>query len=96
MSEILLKADEARSASTDMKSNASSAQEQFTATRTRLTELASSFKGQTATNFDAKFEEWRKGATSMIEALNGLADFLKSAADTIEQTDADIASRLNS
>lgn len=96
MSEILLKAEEARSASSDMKSNAAAAQDQFTATRTRLTELAASFKGQTATNFDIKFEEWRKGASSMIDALNGLADFLKQAADTIEQTDADIASKLNS
>ena len=32
---------------------------------------------------------------TMIDALNGLADFLKQAADTIEQTDADIAAKLN-
>jgi WXG100 family type VII secretion target len=95
VSEILLKAEDARGASNDMKTNAAMAQDQFTATRTRLTELASSFKGQTATNFDLKFEEWRKGATTMIDALNGLADFLKQAADTIEQTDADIAAKLN-
>lgn len=95
MSEILLKAEDARSAAGDMKSNAAAAQDQFTATRTRLTQLASSFKGQTATNFDAKFEEWRKGATTMIDALNSLADFLTQAANTIEQTDADIAAKLN-
>jgi WXG100 family type VII secretion target len=94
MSEILLKADDARSAAGDMKKAAEAAESQFTATRGRLTELAGSFKGQTATNFDAKFEEWRTSATQLIQALQDLATFLDSAATTIEQTDADIASKL--
>jgi len=95
MSEILLKAEDARSAASDMRSKASAAQDQFTATRTRLTDLASSFKGKTATAFDAKFEEWRTSATNLIEALNGLSNFLDSAANTIEEVDANIASQLN-
>jgi len=94
MSEILLRADEARAAAGDMKKAAEAAQQQFTSTRTRLTQLGSSFKGQTATSFDAKFEEWRSGATQLIDSLNSLSDFLSSAANTIEQTDAEIASKL--
>ena len=94
MSEILLRADEARAAAGDMKKAAEAAQQQFTQTRSRLTQLGSSFKGQTATSFDAKFEEWRTGATQVVDALNGLSEFLTSAADTIEQTDAEIASKI--
>lgn len=94
MSEITLKADEARSAAADMNKAADAAQQQFTSTRTRLTELAASFKGSTATAFDAKFEEWRTGATSMVSALTELGKFLDSAATTIEDTDKQIASKL--
>ena len=95
MAEILLRAEDARGAASDMRNRATAAQDQFTATRTRLTELSDSFKGKTATAFDAKFEEWRTSASSLIEALNGLASFLDSAANTIEQTDESIASQLN-
>jgi WXG100 family type VII secretion target len=95
MSEILLKAEDARNAATDMRSRATTAQDQFTSTRSRLTELGSSFKGKTATAFDAKFDEWHASAKQLIEALNGLAGFLDSAANAIEETDASIANQLN-
>ena len=95
MSEILLRAGEARNAANDMRSRASTAQDQFTSTRTRLTELSSSFKGKTASAFDAKFDEWHASAKQLIEALNGLASFLDQAATAIEQTDEGIANQLN-
>jgi WXG100 family type VII secretion target len=94
MSEILLRAEDARSAAAFMKSAAGRAQDEFTATRTRLTELSSSFKGKTATNFDAQFEKWRSSATELIQALNDLGTFLDTAANTIEQVDQDIAGQL--
>lgn len=68
------------------------AEDQFTSTRARLTELGGSFKGQTATAFDAK--AWRTSAKQLLEALNGLAEFLDTTANTIEQVDADIANQL--
>lgn len=95
MSEILLRADDARQAATDMTKAATEAEAQFNNTRSRLNELANSFRGQTATNFDLKFEEWRKSATDLITSLNSLSTFLTNAANTIEQTDAEIAKQLN-
>jgi len=95
MSEILLRAEEARNAASDMRSRAATAEDQFTSTRSRLTELASSFKGKTATAFDAKFDEWHTSAKQLLEALNGLAGFLDTAANTIEETDQSIANQLN-
>jgi WXG100 family type VII secretion target len=94
MSEILLKAEDAKAASSHMTKAAAEAEAQFNSTRQRPTELASSFKGQTAQNFDAKFEQWRKNATDLITSLNDLATFLSKAADTIVQTDEEIANQL--
>ena len=95
MGDIQLRAEDARSAASDMTKAANEAEAQFNNTRSRLTDLENSFKGQTATNFEAKFVEWRKNATDLIDSLNGLAKFLSTAANTIEQTDADIAKQLN-
>jgi WXG100 family type VII secretion target len=77
-----------------MRAKKAVAEEQFTQTRSRLTELGSSFKGKTASAFDAKFEEWRTSATDLLTALDGLSQFLDNAANSIEQVDADIASQL--
>lgn len=94
MSEILLRADDARSAARDMRSKAQAAQDQFTATRNRLTELSSSFKGRTADSFAEKFDEWHSSATKLLDALNGLSEFLDGAANAIEETDTTIANKL--
>ena len=94
MSEILLKAEDAANAASDMRKQADAAQEQFNATRAKLTELGASFKGKTATAFDQTFEDWRTNATNLLQSLNGLADFLDNAAKTIVETDESIASQL--
>lgn len=95
MSEILLKAEDARNAANEMRTRATTAQEQFTATRSRLTELGASFKGKTATAFDKTFEEWRGSADKLLQSLNDLSAFLDNAANTIEETDQSIANQLN-
>ena len=95
MSEILLKAAEARQASLDMQKARTAATEQVQTVRNKLNELQSSFKGKTATAFDAKFEEWRKGSEQLLASLDGLANFLKTAADAIEKVDNEIAGKLN-
>jgi WXG100 family type VII secretion target len=94
MSEILLRAEDARAAANQMKTAREAAGQQVTSVRQRLTELQGSFKGKTATAFDVKFEEWRSNADGLLEALQGLSNFLDQAATLIEQTDTDIASRL--
>lgn len=94
MSEILLKAEDARAAANEMRNRASTAQDQFAATRTRLTELGASFKGKTATAFDETFDTWRTNADKLLESLNNLAQFLDSAADKIVEVDQSIADQL--
>ena len=94
MSDILLRASEARDEAAHVQSEAAAAQEQMNNLRTRLNGLAASFKGQTAEAFDAAFNEWKLSADQMLSSLGELGQFLNQAATVIEDTDAQIASSL--
>ena len=60
----------------------------------RLLPLADSFRGRSAEAFDARIEEWQTSAKDLLEALDSLGQFLNGAADSIEQTDQQIAEQL--
>jgi WXG100 family type VII secretion target len=92
--QILVSPDTLREHSTHVGTNAQQAQSDFTAMRARLSELSSAFQGQAAEMFTARFEEWNTSATSLIEALQALGQFLNQAAETVEQADAQLASGL--
>lgn len=44
--------------------------------------------------FDAAYAEFNSGAVKTIQGLTGMSGFLKQAAQTLESTDQDLASRL--
>lgn len=92
--EILLKASDARAVASDVKTAASDTTQSFESLRGRLGDLADSFRGQSAQAFDEKYTEWAESAKALIEALDGLGMFLDSAANTIEETDSQIAAQL--
>lgn len=94
MSEILLRADEARGHAQAVKQRAADSQQDMEALRSRLLPLADSFKGRSAEAFDARLEEWQTSAKDLLEALDALGQFLNGAADSIEQTDQQIADQL--
>lgn len=94
MSEILLRAEDARAGAQDVVKSAEAAQQDFDSLKTRLGALADSFRGESAKAFDEKYEEWSTSAKDLMAALDGLGQFLNQAADTIEQTDTQIAASL--
>ena len=94
MSEILLRAADARQSANDMKREAADAQSNFERLNQKLQPLAESFRGQTASAFDARYQDWRKSATDLIAALDGLGQFLDGAATSIEDVDNQLANRL--
>ena len=96
MAEIKLRADEAREMATHIRTEAGTARDQMDSLRNYLTNHADSFTGQTATAFDNTFNSWKANSDSMLESLGELGDFLRKAADVIEQTDTEIASQLPS
>jgi WXG100 family type VII secretion target len=94
MSEILLKAEEARSAADAVVHAAQDAHDQFQTLKSRLAPLADSFRGRTATAWDSKYTEWDSSAKELMQALDGLGKFLNGAADAIEDTDNSLAGQL--
>ena len=94
MTEIKLRADEARNEAIHVQGEADAAKEQIDRLRGRLNNLIESFTGQTQLAFDEEFNQWKTSADQMLDNLRDLGQFLTNAANTIEQTDADIASSL--
>lgn len=94
MTEIKLRADDAREMATHVRSEASAAMDQMNSLQAYLSRLTDSFTGRTQEAFDNTFNEWKNGADQMMQGLEGLGDFLTTAANTIEETDREIASKL--
>ena len=94
MAEIKLRADEAREVATHIRTEAGTAKDQMDSLHGYLSNMADSFTGQTATAFDNTFNSWKTDADRMLEGLGELGDFLRKAADVIEQTDTEIAGQL--
>ena len=92
--EILLRAEDARAAADDMKNAAQDALDQFNTLKGRLAPLADSFRGRTADKWDERYTEWDTSAKDLMDALDGLGQFLSQAADSIEQTDIDLAGQI--
>ena len=95
MSEIKLRADEAREMAAHVKQSSGEAKDQVQNLRDYLNNLSDSFTGQAATAFDNTFNDWRSGADQMLDSLDQLGEFLSQAATAIEDTDTQIASQLN-
>jgi WXG100 family type VII secretion target len=94
MSEIKLRADEARDMAAHVQTEAGTARDQMDALRDYLNNLSDSFTGQAATAFDNTFNDWKQGSDQMLDSLEQLGEFLNQAATAIEDTDAQIASQL--
>jgi WXG100 family type VII secretion target len=94
MSEIKLRADEARGHAQDVKDSKAEAFDVLDALRRRMDDLTDSFTGRSQEAFMAKLDEWKSSSDDLLAALEGLGEFLKGAADTIEQVDADLAGQL--
>lgn len=49
---------------------------------------------QSSIAFGSSYQEFNDGATKTIAGLEGMSDYLKKAADALQQTDSDLASAL--
>ena len=94
MSEILAKPDELRQQSQNMKGRADAARTEFSQLRSKLEQIQDQFRGSAAQAFDAQYKDWDSSAKQIVEALEGLGDWLNKAAETVEQTDAQLAKGL--
>jgi WXG100 family type VII secretion target len=94
MAEILLKPSEARDHASRMRTSADNARDTFATLRGDLNALSESFRGKAQAAFDARFVEWDNGANQVVEALEGLSQWLDQAATQLESVDAELGSSL--
>lgn len=91
---ILVSPEELRGHSTHVAGKAQAAQSDFAAMKAHLEALSGAFQGQAAQAFQQHWEAWHQSAQSLVQSLESLGAFLRNAADTIEETDRGLASRL--
>lgn len=94
MSQILVSPDELRGYAGQVKGHAAATQEGFQSLQATLAALHDVFQGQAAVRFDEAYNEWHTSAQALMQALDGLGQFLDGAATTIEDVDAQLAGGL--
>ena len=91
---ILLEPEEARSHAQDVRSTADQLSGDISALKSRLSALSSSFTGETAKAWEDKFGEVSTQGNELMDAIGAIGDFLREAANTLEETDQSLASNL--
>lgn len=94
MTEIKLRADEARDHANDVRDTKDTAFDTLESLRNRINGLTDSFTGRSQEAFITKLDEWKTANDELLAALDGLGQFLRGAADTIEETDNQLAAQL--
>jgi WXG100 family type VII secretion target len=83
--------EELRADSKQIMTAANDARSQFSTLQSQLSDLPEKFTGQASTAFTDRYNEWNVSAQKLADALEALGKFLSDAADTVEQTDAQLA-----
>lgn len=91
MSNISVSPGELRGEANFVKGQAADAQASFEALKTRLQNLTTVFTGSAQQGFATRYEEWHGHAQGLTESLDALGQFLTTAADTLEETDQQLA-----
>jgi len=92
--EILAQPSELRDHSAAIKSQSSDTRDEIASMRARLEGLKSQFRGQAADSFQVRWDEWSTHATGLLDALEGLGQFLDTAANVLEDVDTQLAQGL--
>jgi WXG100 family type VII secretion target len=95
MSSIVVPPQELRDHASAIAAQAQQAQSDFAAMKARLEGLATAFQGQASSAFQQHWNDWHTSATGLVQALEGLGNFLRTSADVIEETDRQLASGIN-
>jgi WXG100 family type VII secretion target len=82
---------ELRGEASFVKTQAADAQASFEALNSRLQNLTSVFTGEAQQRFAEKYQEWHTHAKGLTTSLEGLGQFLATAADVIEEADQGLA-----
>lgn len=95
MSRISVSPEELRGEANFVQGQVSDARANFDALQNRLQGLQNVFTGQAQVRFQERYQEWHTHANGLSDALEGLGQFLTTAANAIEETDQQLAQGLS-
>ena len=78
----------------DVRTTADNLASDINSLKSRLSALSGSFTGETATRWEDKFDEVSTQGNELMDAIGAIGDFLREAANTLEETDQSLASNL--
>jgi WXG100 family type VII secretion target len=90
--------EEMRTAADNLKSGEDEIRDKLTRMHTMIKTLINEgyVTDKSSKKFDENYEEFNEGVGKTIEGLDGMAAYLKAAADAFEQADSDLATAQNS
>ena len=94
MAQIKLTPEELRTSATKYTTGGDSVTEVLTTLRSEQETIRSNWEGSAFDSFDQQFNELAPKIEQFAQLLQDINTQLNSVADTIEQTDADIASQI--
>lgn len=94
MAKIFVSPEELEAEASHVKKQAADAQASFEALNGRLQGLTNMFTGEAQVKFDERYQEWHGHAKGLTESLDGLGQFLDSAAKALRDTDQQLAQGL--
>ena len=90
MSLIRVTSDELRTQGQQTSQAATNVSETLNTLANQIRDLSTRWEGGASTGFQSLYDEWQQGAQKVQSALEGIATFLGSAADTYEQAEQQI------
>ncbi|RMD74633.1 MAG: WXG100 family type VII secretion target [Chloroflexi bacterium] len=84
---ISLDTDEARSTAATIDSNLSSMEGSLNTMMSSVSQLLSTWNGQSRMQFENEWEQWTRRLRAMMEELQGLSNGLRREADEFESVD---------
>ncbi|RLV56881.1 WXG100 family type VII secretion target [Aeromicrobium phragmitis] len=96
MANVNVTYEEMRSAATRLKSGQNEIEGTLDQLKSLVQELVSSgyVTDKSSKAFDASYEDFNQGARQVIEGLTGMGEYLNTAAQTLEDTDEQLAAGL--
>ena len=97
MADMNVTFDDMRAAAKDLADGQSEIEGRLTSLQNGIKNLVNAgyVTGKSSVAFERAYDEFNTGVSKTIEGLNGMGEFLKSAATAMDDTDTQLANALN-
>ena len=87
MADFKVSTEELRSTSTELNQKVGMLESEINAMTSRIQSMRGMWQGDASNRFEDKWLDWQRASTQVKEALEGVAKFLGSAAQTYEDAE---------